>query len=182
MDVELRCNNGKCRKSLGGSETHACVTTCSHIFCVACADTAFSISLLCPSCQTSLTASNDIVLAELNPSEDYKSSVLAGLRPDIIADVCQRALSFWTYQVTQEIGYQEMLRKVHDNKYRLLEEQTTAALTNANGEFNNIFNLVIQDELEQEKRRGHELAERIADKNKQHQKLLVRSFYLISFY
>ncbi|KAI8056265.1 hypothetical protein BDF22DRAFT_617920 [Syncephalis plumigaleata] len=132
MDVELRCNNGKCRKPLGGIEPRACVTT--YIFCVECADNVFGISLLCPLCQTSLTASNDIVLTELNPSEDYKSSVLAGLKPDIIADICQRALSFWSYQMMQELNYQAMLIKAQDRKYRQLEEQMNTTITSRNGE------------------------------------------------
>ncbi|RKP05952.1 hypothetical protein THASP1DRAFT_32223 [Thamnocephalis sphaerospora] len=135
MDVELRCNNTRCRKPLGNADNpRACVTTCSHIFCIDCADGAFGISLLCPSCQTSLTSKSDIVLAELNPPEDYKSSVLAGLRPDIIADVCQRALSFWTYQVAQELAYQEAVQKMQESQRNRMEEQASVAITQANSE------------------------------------------------
>ncbi|RKP22695.1 hypothetical protein SYNPS1DRAFT_3942, partial [Syncephalis pseudoplumigaleata] len=113
------------------------------VFCVPCADNAFGISLLCPLCQTSLTANNDIVLVELNPTEDYNcrslilarwQSVLAGQRPDVIADVCQRALSFWNYQMTQELSYQEMMRRAQENRHRQLEEQMKTTIANRNGE------------------------------------------------
>jgi E3 ubiquitin-protein ligase CCNP1IP1 len=39
---------------------------------------------------------DSIVYTDLNPSEDYKSSVLAALKPDMILDIASRALSFWT--------------------------------------------------------------------------------------
>ncbi|KAI8915343.1 hypothetical protein DFJ77DRAFT_462263, partial [Powellomyces hirtus] len=81
METELRCNNVQCRKGLGNN-ARACVTTCSHIFCVECAEKAFNTALICPACESSLTERDDIVFTELNPSEDYKSSVLAGLRPE----------------------------------------------------------------------------------------------------
>lgn len=64
---------------------------------------------------TTLTGQFDIVKAELKPSEEYKSvsfdfidtylsiripqMILAGQRPEIIMEVCSRAMSFWTYQV-----------------------------------------------------------------------------------
>lgn len=95
MEVTLRCNNLTCRCQLLHK---AVVTTCSHIFCVDCGTRYFESALVCPACETSLTQRDDIVFAELLPTEDYKSSVLAGLRPDIVAEICGRALSFWGYQ------------------------------------------------------------------------------------
>ncbi|KXS10383.1 hypothetical protein M427DRAFT_508707, partial [Gonapodya prolifera JEL478] len=88
-----------CRSPLSSGK--AVVTTCSHLFCVDCAQGAFSTALVCPACETSLSQPDDIVTSELNPSEDYKSSVLAGLRPEVIMDIASRGLAFWTYQVTQ---------------------------------------------------------------------------------
>lgn len=52
---------------------------------------------LCSLVKTPLTETDAIVYTELNPSEDYKSSVLAALRPEIVLDIASRALSFWTY-------------------------------------------------------------------------------------
>ncbi|KAI8593664.1 cyclin [Geranomyces variabilis] len=91
MELELHCNNIQCRKGLG-SNARACVTTCSHIFCVECAEKAFNTALICPACESSLTDGDDIVFTELNPSEEYKSSVLAGLRPEVIIEIASRGL------------------------------------------------------------------------------------------
>ncbi|PUU73384.1 hypothetical protein B9Z19DRAFT_1057872 [Tuber borchii] len=65
----------------------------------------------CPACNTSLSKPDDAVIAVLNPSDDYKTSVLSGLSPSIIIEICTPGLAFWTYQVTQEIFYQEHLAK-----------------------------------------------------------------------
>lgn len=46
---------------------------------------------------------DDAVSTVLNPTEDYKSSVLSGLDPSTIVDCAGRALSFWVYQTTQEM-------------------------------------------------------------------------------
>lgn len=56
-----------------------------------------------------LTNPDDVVVANLNPTEDYKTSVLSGLSPNIIMECAGRALSFWTYQTTQEMSVEEAL-------------------------------------------------------------------------
>ncbi|KAA8650946.1 RING finger protein [Aspergillus tanneri] len=105
MDFFLRCNSLKCRSQL---KERAVVTTCSHIFCLKCAD-ALSRSRpipgerLCPACQTLLINPDDAVATVLNPTEDYKTSVLSGLDPNTIMECAGRALLFWTYQTTQEM-------------------------------------------------------------------------------
>lgn len=43
------------------------------------------------------------MVTELNPKEDYKTSVLSGLSPETIMECAGRALSFWSYQVTQDL-------------------------------------------------------------------------------
>jgi E3 ubiquitin-protein ligase CCNP1IP1 len=45
---------------------------------------------------------DDAVVAQLNPSEDYKTSVLSGLTPTIIMECAGRALGFYSYQASQE--------------------------------------------------------------------------------
>ena len=50
------------------------------------------------------------MLSNLNPSQDYKSSVLSGLRPDIIMEIAGRALEWWMYQESQEMRFQDMVR------------------------------------------------------------------------
>lgn len=43
------------------------------------------------------------MVTDLNPKEDYKTSVLSGLSPETIMECAGRALSFWSYQVTQDL-------------------------------------------------------------------------------
>lgn len=80
----------------------------SHIFCNRCSD---SLGLtappggnrLCPACQTCLPNPDDAVSTKLNPTEDYKTSVLSGLTPSTIMECAGRGLAFWSYQSTQEM-------------------------------------------------------------------------------
>lgn len=50
-----------------------------------------------------LNNQEDAVVTNLNPSEDYKTSILSGLAPTIIMECAGRALSFWAYQMGQEM-------------------------------------------------------------------------------
>lgn len=81
-----------------------------HIFCLGCAD-GLGLShptgndRRCPACQTLLANPDDAVLTILNPTEDYKTSVLSGLDPNTIMECAGRALGFWAYQSTQEMYF-----------------------------------------------------------------------------
>ena len=105
MDHSLRCNSLKCRTLL---DDRAVVTTCSHIFCEPCAE---SLGLanpngsarVCPACETHLSNPDDAVVTQLNPTEDYKTSVLSGLSPSIIMECAGRGMAFYTYQTAQEM-------------------------------------------------------------------------------
>ncbi|WAR09315.1 CIP1-like protein, partial [Mya arenaria] len=72
---DLICNYRKCRKRLTDI---AYVTACSR--------------------QTNLSLKFEIVRNNLQPSEQYKSMILAGLKPDVINEICSRAIAFWMYQ------------------------------------------------------------------------------------
>lgn len=101
MEHALKCNETKCRAEL---REQAMVTTCSHIFCVDCGHRtgltgASPDRRVCPACQTHLPRPDDATLAKLNPSEDYKTSVLSGLSPESIMECAGRGLSFWSYQM-----------------------------------------------------------------------------------
>uniref|UniRef100_A0A671G2N7 Cyclin B1 interacting protein 1 n=1 Tax=Rhinolophus ferrumequinum TaxID=59479 RepID=A0A671G2N7_RHIFE len=99
----LLCNYYKCRIKLCG---YAWVTVCSHIFCDQHGSGEFSHSpAICPACNSTLSGKLDIVQRELSPSEEYKATALAGLRPEIVLDISSPALAFWTYQVHQEFYY-----------------------------------------------------------------------------
>ncbi|KAI8921603.1 hypothetical protein BC831DRAFT_430120 [Entophlyctis helioformis] len=170
MDQVLRCNNLACRQTLSA---RAVVTTCSHVFCVDCGTRAFSAALVCPACETSLTQRDDIVVSELCPTEDYKSSVLAGLRPEIVIEITSRALSFWTYQCTQESAYQSALYKSLDEQCAKLERQLQSIVRDANQEVSALQDKInaIVKEAEMERARHHSLAEQFAEKNRQFMKL-----------
>ncbi|CAG2060070.1 unnamed protein product [Timema podura] len=106
-DMTIICNYQKCRKRLTSS---AWVTKCSHAFCEEDGHREFNNSneeKKCPACSSILNPQNyEIVKVDLNPSEQFKSMVLSGMNPEIILDVCSRAITFWNYQMYQESLYQ----------------------------------------------------------------------------
>ncbi|KAI5474898.1 GINS complex, subunit Psf3 [Pseudohyphozyma bogoriensis] len=116
---ELRCNSLSCRTILVGS---CVVTTCSHCFCVPCAEALFSSPLICPACQTSLSDSDDVVHASLNPSNAYKTSVLSGLHPSVILDIAGRALRI----ALLEAQYENVVREA-TSEINLLKERIGTA-------------------------------------------------------
>lgn len=122
----LRCNNLKCRSFLS-MEGQAVVTTCSHIFCISCATTLFASSLACPACNQSLQEPDDIVMTTLNPTNEYKASILAGLPPSTILEVTARAISFWTYQLSQESACQALILKNAQDRQVCTEKQLNNA-------------------------------------------------------
>jgi len=72
-NMDLFCNNQKCRKRLTVS---AWITSCSHAFCDEEADQAFlskQDNIICPACNTHLPEKHDIVKADLNPPDKFKS-------------------------------------------------------------------------------------------------------------
>ncbi|KAI9472223.1 MAG: hypothetical protein EXX96DRAFT_653367 [Benjaminiella poitrasii] len=198
-EVDIHCNVMKCRKSLT-LEAQACVTSCSHIFCVDCSNSLFSKALVCPACNVALSEkyvvntyidlsvhahtpthiihtfklfSDDIILTQLNPTEEYKSSVLAGLKPDIILDIGMRAIAFYEYQTSQEILYRSMVQKAIENKYHHLKdkfEMTTRDL-------NHLVNvekkkqIALMKDFEMEKLKSQQMLGKLEEKTRQFQKL-----------
>lgn len=125
MESPLRCNNIRsCRTALN---EQAVVTTCSsanapdpkeklhlpdsfhrHVFCLNCAhksglSRSRETERKCPACSTLLSNPDDAVTTILQPTEDYKTSVLSGLDPTTIMECAGRGLAFWAYQTTQEM-------------------------------------------------------------------------------
>ncbi|ORY23047.1 hypothetical protein BCR39DRAFT_473491, partial [Naematelia encephala] len=104
---ELRCNNLRCRTYVA-QQGKAVVTTCS----LPCANALFTQGSSCPACDQHLDQPYETYL---NPSNDYKASILAGLPPGLIMEITARALSFWTYQTSQEAAFQAVvLRNTQD--------------------------------------------------------------------
>ncbi|KAI0380458.1 hypothetical protein F5Y04DRAFT_289435 [Hypomontagnella monticulosa] len=154
MDHMLRCNSLKCRKEL---RDRALVTTCCHIFCIECAarlgltGQGHEQRNSCPACRTHLTNPDDAVISNLNPSEDYKTSVLSGLSPHIIIECASRALSFWAYQATQEVIFQEHLGKALTEKYSNLSVHLDKVINDANSQITSL-----QDKLTRNLRRKND--------------------------
>jgi E3 ubiquitin-protein ligase CCNP1IP1 len=57
-------------------------------------------------------------------------------------EICTRALSFWTYQTSQEAKYQEMAQKTLENKVGQLERQLQRTTREVNIELNGMPGLV----------------------------------------
>ncbi|KAJ5756732.1 Zinc finger RING-type [Penicillium manginii] len=113
----------------------------------------------CPACSTVLSNPDDAVSTILNPTEDYKTSVLSGLDPNTIMECAGRALGFWAYQSTQEIFYQEFLGKSLTEKYAGLSTQMDKVIHNANSEIATLHEKVsdLQDSREQLEKKNQEL-------------------------
>ncbi|KAF9349202.1 cyclin B1 interacting protein 1, E3 ubiquitin protein ligase [Mortierella sp. AD094] len=94
------------------------------------------------------------------------ASVLSGLKPEIIMEICTRAISFWTYQTSQEARYQEMAIKAREDKVNLLERQ----LQRLTKEFDIEID-ALQKDVEQEKRKSADLGEQLDEKFRQLSKL-----------
>lgn len=80
----------------------------SHIFCVPCSNhlglsSSANNVRICPACETQLGNPDDASVTQLNPTEDYKTSVLSGLSPSIIMECASRGMAFSQYQTTQEM-------------------------------------------------------------------------------
>ncbi|RSM07961.1 hypothetical protein CEP52_004932 [Fusarium oligoseptatum] len=122
MEQVLTCNNLCCRQEL---RENALVTSCSHIFCMECAERLGMAAQeterrnTCPACHSQLNSPEDAVIINFNPSDEYKTTLMSGLRPSIIMDCAGRALSFWAYQTAQDIYYQQ-------HRYRTLADKFSA--------------------------------------------------------
>jgi E3 ubiquitin-protein ligase CCNP1IP1 len=84
------------------------LTHISHIFCQKCAHelgltSSNEICRDCPACGSRLQNTDDCVLTNLNPPEDYKTSILSGFAPSVVLDCASRALAFYAYQSSQEM-------------------------------------------------------------------------------
>ncbi|WVQ71689.1 hypothetical protein IAR50_001230 [Cryptococcus sp. DSM 104548] len=163
-DNELRCNNLKCRACLA-TEGQAVLTTCSHIFCVACATSLFSNSLICPACSQSLQASQSEAhgqMTTLNPTNEYKASILAGLPPHTVMEIAARALSFWTYQLSQESAFQALILKNTQERQNHLEKQLNNAFVDLQ---------LLESDLEAGRRKMQESVNELRRKDRELSKL-----------
>ncbi|KAJ0113976.1 E3 ubiquitin-protein ligase CCNB1IP1 [Diaporthe amygdali] len=170
MEHALRCNEIKCRVEL---RERALVTTCSHIFCVDCVSrSGFNGSApehrRCPACQSPLPRPDDAVITNLNPSEDYKTSVLSGLSPEAIMECAGRALSFWSYQMTQDLTWESHRCKVLTSRYSELSTSLDNIISDANAQLTNLQNKLASMALDHDSlnRKNEELVQAYKEKNR----------------
>ncbi|KAJ7688453.1 hypothetical protein B0H17DRAFT_938472 [Mycena rosella] len=188
MDTDLKCNRLTCRRPL----TDKAVVVSKETACspsprlVDCANELFNAARLCPACETTLSEPDDVVVSlfnkrpevcSLHPSNDYKTSVLSGLTPSIILEICSRAISFWQYQIHQEktqLLSTAVVRSVND-KNAQLQKQLENVVREANGEIHLLSNKNAECErdLELERRKVRDLQDAAREKDKEYQKLKV---------
>ncbi|KAK0645612.1 hypothetical protein B0T16DRAFT_329143 [Cercophora newfieldiana] len=72
----------------------------------------------CPVCRQPL-ADTELLRQNLRPSEEWKSVALAGLSPTVVMECAGRALTFWSYQMTNQILF-------HLQRNQELEENCTS--------------------------------------------------------
>ncbi|KAK9328208.1 hypothetical protein V1520DRAFT_281903 [Lipomyces starkeyi] len=170
MDFILRCNNQHCRCLL---TQQGVVTTCCHIFCIKCSNKVFGVSKICPACDTPLDNPDDISLTLLNPTEEYKSSVLAGLSPAIISEISTRALSFWSYQYSQELLYQEFIVKSLSEKIDQVVQDRDRIARAADADIDSLKRHMnaLKNERETLSKKNSELVDSLHDKSRQFAKL-----------
>ncbi|XP_075131034.1 E3 ubiquitin-protein ligase CCNB1IP1-like [Leptodactylus fuscus] len=170
-DDVLVCNFPKCRGKLS---SRAWVTACSHIFCEQHGSGQFTRTpTVCPACNSTLSSRMDIKHTELNPAEEKKAIMLAGLRPEIVLDICSRALVFWTYQVYQERLYQEYRYSQAEGHLKQLEKHYTQQIQSKDsellamkGEVNSLKKI-----LEEYKTKYSDLSEKLMERNRLYNKL-----------
>lgn len=164
------CNFKKCHKTL---RHKAWVTSCSHIFCDEDGGREFSRRFVCPSCDTNLSNKYDIVHVNLEPTEVYKSMVLAGQKPENIMEICSRALAFWTYQTCQERAYQQHVANKSKEKIQQIEKYYEQIIQRTEAELSSLRSNVAEtrNELADTKRRYDELIQRHSERTSQFNKL-----------
>ncbi|KAJ8116238.1 hypothetical protein OPT61_g2299 [Boeremia exigua] len=146
-----------------------------HVFCPQCADTtglsrSQNTHRICPACGSELQNPDDVVVAGLNPSEDYKTSVLSGLSPSIIMECASRSLAFYSYQTSQEIIYQEHLAKGLAEKYNVLSQQMDQLIHDANSQIKMLQDKLQVQQADQENlvSKNNELSAAYANKAREH--------------
>ncbi|XP_072167255.1 E3 ubiquitin-protein ligase CCNB1IP1-like isoform X2 [Diadema setosum] len=167
---DMVCNYRKCRKTIN---SNAWVTSCSHIFCDEHGSQEFNKKTVCPACDTNLPGKLDILRIDLSPSEQYKSMVLAGQRPEVILEICSRAVAFWTYQIHQERTYQDYVATKVKERSTQVEQYYEQLLSRTRAEASSLKAQVtaLKKEIEMNKKRYHDISEKLMERSRQYQKL-----------
>ncbi|KAK1755989.1 hypothetical protein QBC47DRAFT_299705 [Echria macrotheca] len=104
----LVCNAKNCRVELRDKAivtVYTSLTLDSHTVCFQCARNSGINGpgpYTCPVCRQPLT-SGGVLEQKLQPSEEWKNMILCGLSPIDIMECAGRALSFWSYQMNNQV-------------------------------------------------------------------------------
>ena len=69
--------------------------------------------------------------------------VLAGYKPEIILEMASRALSFWSYQVHNELMYQEYVSSKAKDKALQLDQDYSAIIQRTKSEITGILSKLV---------------------------------------
>jgi E3 ubiquitin-protein ligase CCNP1IP1 len=127
----------------------------------------------CPACHTKLPSDDEVTVANLSPSSDFKSTLLAGLQPSDIMDICSRALNFHHYQLSQEAVYQKLLYKRSQDRAQSYSKQYENLCHEAEAEVSILNEKLAQldIELQQERVKVRDLQEARKESNRHAAKL-----------
>ncbi|KAK2727862.1 E3 ubiquitin-protein ligase CCNB1IP1-like [Artemia franciscana] len=165
------CNNKECRKSISG---RAWATACSHVFCHSCGSKMLNkIPTSCPACDTLLRKQFEALNLDLDPSEEFKSMIVAGLKPETIFEIAQRGISFWTYQKCQDLLFNQATIQALTENNDILEKGYQDILEKRDRELNGLRSQLENrvHDVEKLQKQVSELTEIIAEKTRRNQKL-----------
>ncbi|GAU92649.1 hypothetical protein RvY_04700-2 [Ramazzottius varieornatus] len=158
MAVNLTCNYPSCCKTL---QDQAWISSCSHTFCDEHGLLEFTGQRIskCPLCLTELGNPLDIIKTDINPSEQYKSMILAGQRPEVVIEMAARSLAFWNYQMQLQFSREkqdksEADRVARESLLKITQEKTS-----------------LRVELEGMQKKNSDLENALAEKSRQNLKL-----------
>lgn len=112
-------------------------------------------------------------MADVKPTDEWKSLVLAGQCPEVILDISSRAISFWSYQMHQEQVYVEMEMKEVQEKWVATERFYQNTIVQLKGEISTLSDKCTEQgkQMEEQKRREAETVEQVVEKTRQLKKL-----------
>ncbi|XP_062516100.1 E3 ubiquitin-protein ligase CCNB1IP1-like isoform X2 [Corticium candelabrum] len=99
--------------------------------------------------------------------------VLAGQRPDVVMEICSRAMAFWTYQSHQERMYQEYVSTRAKEKCTQLEQYYQQVVSRAQTEMAALKQQItnVKKDLDSNKLRYNEVSDKLMERNRQYQRL-----------
>ncbi|KAL0471855.1 hypothetical protein QR685DRAFT_570584 [Neurospora intermedia] len=167
MEQDLTCNVNKCGAQLTGQ---ALVTACSHAICMDCASRHGFTSqgpYTCPVCRQPLNES-ETGRQLLRPSEEWKSVILCGLSPTVVMECAGRALSFWSYQVTNQILRQSQMNRNLQLHCVSLEREVESVWNQGNARISTLTAKIKDIELEEQglRRKCEDLRRTLTEKSK----------------